>query len=170
MNLNNHQIISFWQWFTSTSQPLYQNIKDEDILAELDQKVQALGPFDWEVGPVDDTLLYLAISPNLDEDLLKATCEIISYAPSCEGWSFLNAKPKKEYTPIINMAYENGKKISIDIGTWSYILFHFDDDTFDIDIRISAVEGVFLTLYHPSTILIHQFATTHRILRNVHQK
>jgi len=139
VSLNN--IISFWQWFETVSTSLFANTTDVNILSDLNYKIKMFGPFEWEIGPVDDKLLYLAISPNLNEELLKTTAEIISYAPSCEGWWFLNAKPKKEYSPVLYMVNENGKGISIDISAWTYVLFHFDDDTFDIDLKISPIEG-----------------------------
>ena len=137
----NSSIISFWIWFESVSRALSQNVDDPDILSELDQKVNALGPFDWEIGPVEKSLLYLAISPNLNDELLRVTAEIVGYAPLCEGWLFLNAKPRKEYVPIFKLINENQKKILIDISSWSYVLFHFEDRTFDIDIKINSIDG-----------------------------
>lgn len=134
-------VTSFWHWFESISNELYTDSSNTKILQQLDNRVTAMGPFDWELGPVDDRLLYLAISPNLNAELLKATTKIISLAPSCEGWWFLYAKPKKEYSPILNLVNEIGRSISIDISTWMYVLYYFEDGTFDIDIRLNSIEG-----------------------------
>ena len=86
-------------------------------------------------------MLYLAISPRLNEEYLAITKEIVNYAPSCKCWWLLHAKPKKEYAPVFNMVNENGKSILVDISDWEYVLFLFEDGTFDIDICISSIEG-----------------------------
>jgi hypothetical protein len=139
--MNTTVIVSFWKWFESVSDALFQNNENFGILSELDTKVKTLGPFDWEVGPVDDNLIYLAISPRLNEEYLTITKEIVSYAPSCKGWWILYAKPRKEYAPVFNMVNENGKSILVDISVWEYVLFLFEDGTFDIDLRISTIDG-----------------------------
>jgi hypothetical protein len=134
-------IRSFWRWFESISMALFENVNDPDILRELDQKIKVLGPFDWEIGSIEKNVLYLAISPNLNEDLLRETTEIVGYAPLCEGWLFLHVKPRKEYLPTFTVFNEKQKRISIDIGSWSYVLFKFEDGTFDIDIKINSIDG-----------------------------
>lgn len=67
--MSNTEIASFWKWFESVSNDLYLNVKNVDIISELDKKVKMLGPFDWEIGPVDYNVLYLAISPRLNENI-----------------------------------------------------------------------------------------------------
>lgn len=39
------------------------------------------------------------------------------------------------------MLNENGKSISIDISNWLYVLFLFEDGTFDIDLKITSIDG-----------------------------
>lgn len=141
MLIESNKILSFWQWFESVSETLFKNIEAFEIISELDKKVKMLGPFDWEIGPVDDNLLYLAISPKLSEEFLKVTKEIVSHAPAIKGWWTLYAKPKKEYIPVFNMVNEKGKNISVDISNWEYVLFLFEDGAFDIELRISSING-----------------------------
>lgn len=141
MSIEMNKVLFFWKWFESVSDALHLNLENVDILSELDNKVKELGPFDWEIGPVDDNLLYLAISPRLNEEYLKITKEIVSYAPSCKGWWILYAKPRKEYAPVFSMVNEKGKSILVDISDWEYVLFLFEDGTFDIDLRISSIDG-----------------------------
>lgn len=141
MIVEKEDIEIFWNWFHSVSSKLYINSKDADILKLLDQKVTELGPFEWEIGPIDETLLYLAISPNLDSELLKATTELVKQAPVCKRWIFFAAKPFKPYSPILNLTNEYGRAISIDISNWTYVLFSFEDGTFDIDVKIDPING-----------------------------
>lgn len=96
-------VLEFWRWFNSISNELYMDIKNERLHEEIDSKVRNLGPFDWEIGPSNKSLLFFAISPNLTIESFNLTKEIIKYAPECENWIFLSSKPKKEYTPVWRM-------------------------------------------------------------------
>ena len=113
----------------------------QDMINELDDRVGHLGEFDWEIGPWDKDNYFLAISPNLDVEKLQLTKQIIGLAPECSGWHFLPSKPVKEWDGIWEMQNENGKEISIDTDNWKYILYEFDDGTFDIDILVDNIEG-----------------------------
>src|SRR5215469_14206725 len=104
----------FWRWFKSISEELYLDIKNTRIIEAIDKKIKLLGPFDWEIGPINGDVMFLAVSPNLDLDLLKDTKEIISYAPECRNWIFLSSKPKKEYTPVWRMTDYRGNWIEVD--------------------------------------------------------
>lgn len=132
---------NFWIWFDSISDSLFDDIKNIEIVSELELMIKKLGPFDWEIGPINGDLRYLAISPNLDEDLLIATSEIISHAPKNPKWLFFDAKPQKEYNPLFSMLNENGAKILIDTSLWKYQLYQFGDGTFDMDLNIKKING-----------------------------
>ena len=137
----NNEILGFWEWFKSISDALHADMKNSDILKVLDNRIKEIGPFDWEIGPLNETVLYLAISPCLNQELMKKTIEIVGNAPSCPGWTFLYAKPSKGYSPTFNMINEYGRAIEVNTSTWMYVLFYFDDGTLDIDVKISTVHG-----------------------------
>lgn len=92
------------------------------------------------MGPVNDELMFFAISPNLDVELLSVTKEIVSYAPACKNWTFLSSKPRKEYTPEWRMTDDRGNWMAVDTSSWSYVLYYFEDGTFDMDLQLSAFD------------------------------
>ena len=138
--LNESQIQKFWAWFQSVSVQLYNDCVNKRVIENLDANIKKLGLFDWEIGPYN-TKLYLAISPNLNPQLLDNTKQIIAYAPKSEDWVFLSSKPPKNYYPILNLVNEFGNSISINIDSWRYILYHFDNDTFDMDVVTEEIHG-----------------------------
>jgi hypothetical protein len=132
------RVISFWDWFKSISDNLASNISNTNLLEQLDNQIKLLGPFDWEIGPLENDYLYLSISPNLNEELLVTTRQIISLAPTCEGWFFFPAKPPKEWADSWKMLTDSGTEFIVDASKWKYVLYKFEDHTFDIDIFINA--------------------------------
>jgi len=141
MNINYSKVVEFWKWFKSIANELISNPNNSDLLNKLDEFVLSIGPFDWEIGPMDKSLKFLAISPNLNEDFLSITRQIISLAPECEGWIFLPAKPAKGLQEVFKMYNESGKLITVDTSQWQYVLYKFDDGTFDMDIKGCEIEG-----------------------------
>lgn len=134
--------IEFWNWFRSISNDLLLDPTRSDLIAQIDNRVSNLGVFDWEIGPWEEELYYFAISPNLDGAKLEITRGIVLHAPVAIGWHFLPSKPpKKDWQGIWKMKNELGKEILIDSNNWKYILFEFDDRTFDLDIMIDNVDS-----------------------------
>jgi hypothetical protein len=148
MGINfNNRIVEFWKWFESISDELLLNPNREDLISQIDVHINQLGAFDWEIGPLSKITSYFAISPNLDYDKLQYTRQIIANAPHCIGWQFFPSKPPKEWDGIWKMKNEFGKRILINSSNWEYILYQFEDRTFDIDILIDYVDGDLQTCY-----------------------
>jgi hypothetical protein len=138
---NSEVIIEMWNWFKSISDRLIENPKDVSILNKIDFYIDKLGSLDWEIGPYDTTTCYFAISPGLDKNLLNETKKIISYSPNCNGWSFLYSKPAKEWRDFFRMLNENEETIEVHTASWQYILYQFEDNTFDVDVKINPING-----------------------------
>ena len=141
------KVVAFWQWFKSVSNKLILDMKDADVLSTLDNYVATIGPFDWEIGPDTTSTFYLAISTNLNPDLVGGVRQIVDLAPVCRGWSFLSAKPPKESWEIIEMFNELNAFITVYTSSWEYVLYKFEDGTFDMDIKIDSVDGNVDTCY-----------------------
>jgi hypothetical protein len=131
----------FWDWFNSVSQDLLIDPTRKDLINSLDNYIAQLGRFDWEIGPWENDLSYLAISPNLDLSKLEITHWIIQYAPHCEGWIFFSSKPPRDWQGIWKMKNETGAEILIDSSEWEYILYEFEDKTFDMDLFVTGING-----------------------------
>jgi hypothetical protein len=148
MNIDfNNRVVEFWRWFESISNELLLNQTRADMIAQVDNQITKLGSFDWEIGPLNKTTSYFAISPNLDYKKLEYTRQIVALAPESEGWHFLPSKPPKQWNGIWKMKNEFGQEILVDSGNWEYILDEFDDKTFDIGILIDGVDGDLNTCY-----------------------
>jgi hypothetical protein len=147
MDLSPEKISKFWDWFKTISANLRINPTDTYFINLLDREVNKLGNVDWEIGPWEENVMFLAISPNLNIDQLELTQRIVSSAPEVPGWKFLPSKPPKDWQGIWKMENEFGKSILIDASEWKYILYRFDDGTFDIDINISDFDGNKTTQY-----------------------
>jgi len=137
----NARIINFWNWFESISDDLFKNVKRSDLLDQIDTRVSFLGRLDWEIGPLDESNYYFAISPNLDDKKFQLTQEIVGYAPNCKGWKFFSSKPSKEWEGKWTMKNEKNEEIFIDTTDWKYVLYQFEDSTFAMDILIDKVDG-----------------------------
>jgi len=137
----NARIRKFWKWFESISDDLFENVTRRDLLDQIDTHVSLLGKLDWEIGPVDKSNYYFAISPNLDDKKLEFTMEIVSSAPICRGWKFFSSKPPKEWEGKWEMKNEKNEDIFVDTTDWEYVLYQFEDNTFAMDILIDGVDG-----------------------------
>ncbi|WP_114938884.1 hypothetical protein [Mucilaginibacter endophyticus] len=147
MDLNQVEISSFWDWFKTISADLLINPTDTYFINLLDTQVSKLGNVDWEIGPWEENVTFLAISPNLNFEQLDFTRKVIDAAPYCSGWKFLPSKPPKDWCGIWEMENEIGKTILVDTSNWTYILHRFDDEGFGIDFQIPDFAGDQTTQY-----------------------
>jgi hypothetical protein len=154
MTPNKDNVQKFWVWFESIASHLLENPTSPHLVNKLDENVHKLGGYDWEIGPWNDGLNYFAISPNLDIQKVAGAKQVIEIAPTCEGWHFLSSKPPKAWMGIWKMTNETGNEIIVDSNDWKYILYKFDDDTFDIDILINNIKGNVDTQYFAADIAL----------------
>ncbi|HEX2846093.1 MAG TPA: hypothetical protein VHN59_06065 [Chitinophagaceae bacterium] len=125
----------FWDWFVQ-NRTLFAGTEITDQSIELiDQRINILGEFAWEIGPGQLKTTSLTISPGGDRDLLPTTKEIISYAPTLPDWEFHYAKPVKEWENYFNVMV-NDQKIGINISKWEYTLSRYDTNIYDIRIKL----------------------------------
>ncbi len=148
------EILEFWDWFKRISSHLSKNIKDSEVLKELDKRILSLGPFDWEIGPYNNGRFFLAISPNLDKEMLHKTKEIISYANDSLIWAFLPSKPEKGWFGYWKMQNESHDDIEVNAEGWRYILYEYDDKELEIDVYIDKIDGDLNTAYQALDILL----------------
>jgi hypothetical protein len=142
MNIENKDVIRFWKWFQSIATELFQNPTRADLIGQIDSRIARLGRFDWEVGPFEHGTSFFCVSPNLDISRLEITNHIIALAPICDNWIFLPSKPpKNEWKGLWKMDNNLGREIIIDASNWEYILYQFEDTSFDMDIKVDEIDG-----------------------------
>jgi hypothetical protein len=133
--LDIESINSFWIWFSDCCDDLGQNFDNEELLNELDDRINELGEFAWEIGPGIFCVNQLVISPGGDLDLLPYTKEIVSYAKVLPNWEFHYAKPPKQWDLIFDFEKHDGSQIEINASQWKYVLLKYDDGMFEIIIQ-----------------------------------
>ena len=131
------KIMMFWEWFSKISKDFGSNLENIDLLDELDERVNELGDFSWEIGPGKIKENLLVISPNGDPELLQETKRIVNHAPPCDEWEFYYAKQPKEWELKFEYNTEDGKQIEIDASEWEYALLRYEDGMFAIIIKAS---------------------------------
>jgi hypothetical protein len=140
----NNKYKHFWSWFIHNKQ-LFEEPEISDKAIELiDQQINRLGDFTWEIGPGIIKSLSLTISPGGDRNLLAITREIVSQAPIIDNWEFYYAKPVKEWDNYFDVIIDE-KKIGIDISNWEYILFRNDNGNYDIQIKPDNIPAILLS-------------------------
>jgi len=129
-NINN-----FWTWFSDNYKAIGQDFDNEELLNELNDRVNKLGEFAWEIGPGINSVNQLVISPGGDLDLLPYTKKIVSYAKDVPDWEFHYAKPPKQWELIFEFTKNDGSQIEINASQWEYVLLKYDDGMFEIIIQ-----------------------------------
>jgi hypothetical protein len=125
---------SFWKWFVENKENIKEINSTDYFINELDKRIKEIGNFTWEMGPGINKPLSFTISPGGDPDLLIKTKEIVSLAPNINEWEFYPSIQIKQWNNYFN-AFIKGKKIGVEISNWEYVLYQFEDDTYDIVIR-----------------------------------
>lgn len=124
----------FWKWFLEHQDNIIEVNSKDSFVKELDKKVKELGNYSWEIGPGKKNSLAFTISPGGDKELLEKTKKIIGFAPNISGWEFYSSIQIKEWSNFFT-TFINGKKIGVDISKWKYVLYQFEDGTYDIAIK-----------------------------------
>jgi hypothetical protein len=146
--MDTSEIGGFWKWFADHADDIAEAALateregvHTEALQALDEHIQRLGPFSWEVGPGKEEENALVISPSGDYEQLRATRAIVAEAPSIPGWQFYPAKPSKEWNYTFEL-HDAESSYEIDARQWRYILFAYPDGTYDIDVVAPNLENV----------------------------
>jgi len=133
-----NKIREFWSWFFNNCDKFGKNFSNDELLKELDKKVLLLGngELDWEIGPGKIKENALVISPNGNHELLPFTKEIIDNAKERENWEYYYAIPPKNWKLIFYFETNVKTKIRVDASKWQYILLKYEDNSFDIIIKV----------------------------------
>lgn len=132
------RIDAFWRWMQDALLPgVYRGGSvDHALVEELGRRVDALGSFDFELGPLGDGSFF-ALSPRGHRDRYAQTQAIVAAAPTVAGWTFLAAKPAKEWDPSRFQIVRSGEVVLLDLTAWEFVSPRFPDGARDVYLRPS---------------------------------
>ena len=137
MMLDDERWDAFWTWVRTQLCPRWPQAPgavDQALVAALGREVDALGPFDFEVGPMGDDR-FLALSPRADAGDRRT-------APAVDGWVFLAAKPEKDWDLSRFQIVREGALCAMDLSGWEFVTLRFSDGVCDVYLRPSAGTGL----------------------------
>jgi hypothetical protein len=121
-------ISEFWHWFAEHESLFRKGAVPHSLIRQFEEKLFAIAELDWEIGPDPAGGACLAISPR---DHLQDAQDLVEKAPRLAGWNIKLFKPPKEWDLRFDVLGKNGK-IGIDANNWEFVVYHFDDGSFDI--------------------------------------
>lgn len=130
------EIIQFWDWIRININFLEPSKITEKFINLLDDEIQKLGNFAWEIG-FDDKVNknFLTISAEGDSELFKESKAILDQAPKIDDWIFYSCKPPKQWKFILVLSI-NGEKVQFNANEWQYVLYKYPDNVYDIIIKV----------------------------------
>jgi len=141
MELNNDNILGFWQWFVKNENTIKECIENEDsaqqefIVEQMNEHILGLGVLTWDVGLDDDGRWFLKLSPNGNKEMLEVSQKIMDEAPEHMGWLFYASKPAKTWNRKFTIYDSYMDEQFIDASQWQYVVFDEDDGTLELIIE-----------------------------------
>ncbi|QLQ13326.1 MAG: hypothetical protein HZY74_08605 [Brevundimonas sp.] len=96
-------IIGFWDWFRQESEALKTIATGkEEIAKSLSSQLNSIVILNWEIGHQRDSLVYFALSAEIDEDRLIFNQYAASLCdPIPVGWTILSSIPPKQWDGVM---------------------------------------------------------------------
>lgn len=129
MELNDDNILRFWQWFVKSEATIKECIENENsahreyVIDQMNEHILSLGVLTWDIGLNDDENWFLTLSPNGNHDMLKVSQKIMIDAPEHMDWLFYASKPAKSWNRQFSIYDDNMDEAFIDASLWHYIVF-----------------------------------------------
>jgi hypothetical protein len=139
--MDHSKVAEFWKTIFPVLERVLTDHENDQLIMQLDSIVSAYCDFDWEYGPSEKTDFYFCLSPNLREELIDEIDDVISRAPNLIGWEFICGKPRKPGVVNWVMLNEREEEITIDAHSWRCVVYKFPDNTVDLDIKLTGVNG-----------------------------
>lgn len=134
--MKNKEINEFWTWIKENINFLEPKKLTDEVIDHLDDELQKLGDFSWEIG-FDNRVnkYFLTISPEGDPELFEVSKAILNQAPIIDDWIFYSAKPPKQWKLIFNLLIDE-EKVQFNANEWDYVLYKYPDNVYDIVIKV----------------------------------
>ena len=122
----------FWTYFLECEQEFREGCASPETVREFENMLHSIVKVDWEIGPTDDGRTRLSFSPDSDNPRQVARAnKLIAQAPAIERWEVSLYKPARKWRMLFQMLVGD-KEIKISGSKWEFVLYAFEDNTFDI--------------------------------------
>ncbi len=141
MEVNDDNILRFWQWFVKNENTIKECIENGDssqrefVVEQMNEHILSLGMLTWDVGLDDDERWFLMLSPNGNKEMLNVSQKTIDAAPEHIGWLFYSSKPAKEWNRKFTIYDSYMDEQFIDSSEWQYVVFEEEDGTLELIIE-----------------------------------
>lgn len=138
MELNDDNILKFWQWFVKNEKTIKECIENENsshreyVVEQMNEHILSMGVLTWDIGLNDDENWFLTLSPNGNKDMLKVSQKIMVDAPEHMDWLFHSSKPAKNWNRQFTIYDDYMDEVFIDASQWHYLLFEDDDGKLEL--------------------------------------
>jgi hypothetical protein len=140
------QINAFWAWFKENERRVLDAYDSEAIGDEIDAHLKKIDArLGWEIGPTDDSRVYLAISPNLDCELVTVARNILGVSCQSNCWEFFLGRQRKPWSDIIQIMKTEcrpRKAATYDLSKWRFVAFRLPDSGL-VDVVFECGEACF---------------------------
>lgn len=141
MELNDDNILGFWQWFVKNENTIKECIENEDsdnreyVVEQMNEQILGFGVLTWDLGLNDDDQWFLMLSPNGKEDMLKVSQKIMDFAPEHMSWLFYASRPAKNWDRKFTIYDDYMDEQFIDATSWNYVLFDAEEEKVELVIE-----------------------------------
>ncbi len=141
MEVNDDNILRFWQWFVKNENTIKECIENGDsgqrefVVEQMNEHILSLGMLTWDVGLDDNERWFLMLSPNGNKEMLKVSQKTIDAAPEHIGWLFYSSKPAKEWNRKFTIYDSYMDEQFIDSSEWQYVVFEEENGTLELIIE-----------------------------------
>lgn len=141
MELNDDNILGFWQWFVKNENIIKECIENEGstqkdyVVEQMNEQILSLGMLTWDIGLNDENSWFLMLSPNGKPEMFEVSQKIMDSAPDDMGWLFYSSKPAKVWDRKFTVYDDYMDEKFIDATSWSYVVFEEEDGTLELMIE-----------------------------------
>jgi hypothetical protein len=130
--IDESKVREFWDWFASRADDIRDSGENTEVLSMLDMRIRGIDErLSWEIGPGRHEPMLLAISPNLDPDMLPVTKMFVELAPTLDGWEFYSCRQAKQWNYSIELEID-GRMITLDASKWYFVLLRYPDGAHEV--------------------------------------
>lgn len=130
----NERFAELWSYLELHSHELMMSWAPEEVLKGLDSRVRAAADLGWELGPLPDGSVFLALSPGGDRALMRLVKDAVDLAPDLDGLKVVAGRPARDWGFVIKVRGAGDVLHEVDCSKWRYALEAFPDGKIGMEV------------------------------------